>query len=179
MLQIDRISLTKKKLSKRGLRYIPSKEIKISKNKEQLSVLNFGTIEQLSYLMDVVSKKKYLIDSRAVTSLIPCQKDDKKHIDNETVFTVANDQHVKTYGTKFVALQFDQGIVVPWIFTVADLYKNIIGMDVIKQNNLLVHPRKNPAVLYDMNVRVKTNTCPKARMSPIQAINADVQREIE
>ena len=76
-------------------------------------------------------------------------------------------------------MQFGQGIVIPWIFTVADINKNIIGMDFIKQNNLLVHPRESTVVFYDTQVRVKTNSCPKPRMSPIQVINADVPREIE
>ena len=136
-------------------------------------------MEVLPYISDIVRNTRYLLDTGAVTSLLPKQKGDEKHLDHKLYFKAANGETVQTYGTKLVTLQFPQGIEIHWIFTVADVQQPILGMDFIQHHNLILHPRRKRVIFYNKGKTLYLNLCEKPKGLPVQALEMTVPPEVD
>jgi len=178
---MDRVSVIPKKLNSRpwyhnkpwSTKNVTTTDIK------SINAANHAHIETLPTLTDTVTNINYLIDTGAVTSLIPCQQGDKKHKDDKLTLTAANGDIVHTYGSKLVNLHFGKFYEIDWVFTVADIKQPILGMDFIKTNNLILHPRDNSVTLYDTGERVQLTTSSKPKTLPVQHLRDTIPADVE
>ena len=89
------------------------------------------------FLTDLNSNLKFLIDSGADISVLPPNKNEKKHPTTKHLFA-ANGSLIETYGERL--LQLDLGLcrTFVWPFTLADVSQPILGADFLAHFNLLV-----------------------------------------
>lgn len=93
-------------------------------------------------LYDETSNMRFLIDTGADISVLPSTAADRKN--NSSVFNLiaANGTPIYTYGKKCINLSLGLRRNFPWLFTIADVSRPIIGSDFLSHYNLLVDMRQ-------------------------------------
>ena len=93
-------------------------------NNTKTSVHNRSSV---LYINDTNSDLKFLFDSGASLSLLPCRDMTKKHCDSNFDLQAANGTKIKTYGKMLLWADFGFDNHLPWVFTIAEVTRPIIG----------------------------------------------------
>ena len=89
----------------------------------------------LLYVHDDKSKRRWLIDSGALLSIIPPTLEQKRDGPNGIKLSAANGTEIPCYGTELVDVAFG-GRIFPTTVTVADVRQPILGADFLAANHL-------------------------------------------
>lgn len=103
-----------------------------------------SSIRNCLFVTDENSGISFLVDSGAVCSIIPRSclpariKPDRDWNSN---FQAANNTDIATYGSTIMTLDLGLGRELPWNFTIADVYRPILGADFLAYNGILLDLR--------------------------------------
>lgn len=89
----------------------------------------------LLYVHDEVSRRRWLIDSDALLSIIPPTLEQKRDGPNGIKLSAANGTEIPCYGSQVIDVAFG-GRVFPTTVTVADVRQPILGADFLAANHL-------------------------------------------
>ena len=89
----------------------------------------------LLYVHDEISKRRWLIDSGALLSIIPPTLEQKRDGPNGIKLSAANGSEIACYGVEVVDVAFG-GRIFPTTVTVADVRQPILGADFLAANHL-------------------------------------------
>lgn len=79
-----------------------------------------------------------MIDSGAEISVLPASKFREHRIESDVILTAANGSCIKTYGRKLLKVNLGLRREFPFVFTIANISKPIIGADFLAKFGLLV-----------------------------------------
>jgi len=96
-----------------------------------------GATNQLLFIRDTLSGRKFLCDTGAKRSVLPATVSDTAGGDHGPHLTSANDTPIRNYGTKTVDLCFG-GQRFTWDFVTADISFPLLGADFLCAHGLLV-----------------------------------------
>lgn len=111
------------------------------------------------FITDRKTAHRFLIDSGAAVSCFPknlvsnCQETD-------LVLYAANETKIKTYGTKFLELDFGLRRNFFWKFLIADISHPIIGADFLENFGLLIDVKNRLLVDHTTSLKASGNVCP-------------------
>lgn len=97
-------------------------------------------------LADPTSKLRFLIDTGADISVIPVSYGAQAAVNDGLVLYAANGTKIPTFGTKRLTLDLNLRRCFTWSFVIAKVEQPIIGIDFLKQFNLLVDA-KNGSII--------------------------------
>ena len=97
-------------------------------------------INQLFYIDDPRSKRRFLIDTGAEVSVVPVPPHEKQGIYSSTSLVAANGSSIKTYGRRRLNFSLGKESYV-WNFLIADVKRPILGADFLRNTGLLVDIR--------------------------------------
>ncbi|XP_057337411.1 uncharacterized protein LOC130675637 [Microplitis mediator] len=112
----------------------------VGKSNEQPSQQTTSEVDDDVYVIDQVSKVRFILDTGAQVSVIPrSQLPNRKSIrdPNCTLRSVSNSK-ISTYGTHEMALNFGPNKKFNWNFRVADIDDALLGRDFFRHFKLLV-----------------------------------------
>ena len=99
----------------------------------------------------------FLIDTGAEVSVVQPTSYEQAYKTTERTLTAANGTSIATYGNRPITIHLGSGKVYRWIFVVADVPKNIIGMDFIQHFAMSLDFERN--CLLDCNKNLLTKFC--------------------
>lgn len=97
---------------------------------------------------------RFLIDTGADISVLPASPNDRQKSKSVFDLVAANGSPINTYGKKCIHVSFGLRRNFPWLFTIADVSRPIIGSDFLSHYNLLVDIRGR--VLVDKATLLRT-----------------------
>lgn len=97
---------------------------------------NFST--RRLFIFDRDNKLQYLIDSGAEISILPASKFKEFKRASDMILTAANGSCIKTYGRKLINVNLGLRREFPFIFTIANISKPIIGADFLDKYGILI-----------------------------------------
>ena len=98
-----------------------------------------ATPGRLFFVRDKGSHREFLIDTGACLSVIPptpAQRSQRPRSDR--VLSAANGSNIATWGEQLITLDLGLRRTFPWVFTIADVRRPIIGMDFLANFKLAV-----------------------------------------
>lgn len=90
------------------------------------------------FVPDIKSGQKFLIDTGAEVSVIPSTRMHRLSNNRENPLFAANGRNIETYGVTRLTLDLGLRRDFTWNFTIADTKYPIIGMDFLRNFNLLI-----------------------------------------
>lgn len=119
--------------------------IRDSSSSQEVNAVNSQVSNRL-FVPDIKSGQKFLIDTGAEVSVIPSTRVHRLSKNRENTLFAANGTIIETYGV--TRLTLDLGLRRPftWNFTIADTKYPIIGMDFLRNFNLLIDVKKNKLI---------------------------------
>ena len=98
---------------------------------------------RLFYIIDVNSRRKFLVDTGAAVSVFPPSKQEKGNMCTLTL-QAANGTPIPTYGQRSLTLDLGLRRTCRWVFTIANVPTPIIGADFLHH---FQSPKQNPLTL--------------------------------
>ncbi|CAH8562769.1 unnamed protein product [Dicrocoelium dendriticum] len=98
-------------------------------------------ISRLLYVFDSTTKLHFLVDTGAEVSVLPRSLEKRPLQPAGPMLTAANQTKIATYGQKLLTLSLGLRRNFPFIFTIADVQKPIIGIDFLSKFGLVVDLR--------------------------------------
>lgn len=92
-------------------------------------------------LIDATNNMRFLIDTGADISVLPPSDANKTNRTSEFGLIAANGSKINTYGQKQLTVSLGLRRNFPWVFTIADVSRPILGSDFLNHYNLLVDIR--------------------------------------
>ncbi|CAH8602890.1 unnamed protein product [Schistosoma mattheei] len=120
---------------------------------------------RLFYVQDRVTGAQFLVDTGAEVSVVPPVSNETRNIDTALTLKAANKSDIKTYGKRKVTLNFGRTTSFRWEFIIADVSVPIIGIDFLKNFDLLVDTRRNRLVNGDHSVVIRGVTTDHTSMN--------------
>ena len=94
---------------------------------------------QLLHIRDLKSSELFLVDSGAKVSIVKPTATEKNAPAPGMNLVSVNGSPISTYGNQIMTLTFDDNITTfQWIFIIADVPHNILGIDFLRQYALVV-----------------------------------------
>jgi len=93
---------------------------------------------QLLHIKDLKSEELFLVDSGAEVSIVKPTAAEKSNSKSDISLISVNGSPIATYGNRIMNLTFDNKTSFRWIFVIADVPHNILGIDFLQQNALVV-----------------------------------------
>lgn len=151
-----------------------------SKNNVEVNSLHLPQSNRL-FVPDLKSGQQYLLDTGAEVSVVASTRAHRLNSHREEPLYAANGTIIETYG--IARLTLDLGLRRPftWNFVIADTKHSIIGIDFLRNFNLLIDVKK--AKLIDKNTELsRSGICSLAASTFIKSYNdsteyADLLRE--
>ncbi|CAA9993708.1 unnamed protein product, partial [Nesidiocoris tenuis] len=103
----------------------------------QLEAVGDGSWSCRLIIRDRTSGTSYLIDTGSELSVLPPSREEKKNMSSFTLYA-ANETPIKTYGQRLLNLDLGLRRIFPFVFTLADVSRPIIGADFLQHFGLLV-----------------------------------------
>ncbi|CAH8609818.1 unnamed protein product [Dicrocoelium dendriticum] len=98
-------------------------------------------ISRLLYVFDSTTKLHFLVDTGAEVSVLPRSLEKRPLQPAGPMLTAANQTKIATYGQKLLTLSLGLRRNFPFLFTIADVQKPIIGIDFLSKFGLVVDLR--------------------------------------
>ena len=130
---------------------------------------------RLFTILDRSTGLRFLIDTGAEISVIPSGT--RTHCLTPAAFTLqaANSTPIKTYGQKLLNLDLGLRRQFPWVFTIADVHRLILGIDFLTHFGLIVDVRKR--TLSDSETTLSVPGAPTAinslKLKPFAPVMSD------
>ena len=96
-----------------------------------------GLKDCLVFVLDKVTKRRFLVDTGAEVSVVPVTGVESRTVKSGPFLLAANGSKIQSFGTKKITLHFNLGIY-HWEFVVAQVSKPLLGADFLRANKLLV-----------------------------------------
>ena len=96
-----------------------------------------GSMDSPLFVMDAISKRRFLIDTGAQMSVLPATRATSRTGLNGPTLVAANGSNIRSFGTRTVPIQIDSQRFL-WNFILADVSQPILGADFLRNNSLLV-----------------------------------------
>ena len=106
-------------------------------NETATTVIN-SNCSQLLHIRDLKSGELFLVDSGAEVSIVKPTATEKNVLSPGLNLVSVNGFPISTYGNRIMTLTFDDKTTFRWIFIIADVPHNILGIDFLRQNALVV-----------------------------------------
>ncbi|CAH8553506.1 unnamed protein product [Schistosoma rodhaini] len=123
------------------------------------------TSNRLFYVQDRVTGAQFLVDTGAEISVVSPLSNEKQNIDTALTLKAANRSDIKTYGKRKLTLNFGRNISLRWEFVIADVSVPIIGIDFLKNFDLIVDSRRNQLVNGERSVVIRGVTTDHVSMN--------------
>jgi cleavage and polyadenylation specificity factor subunit 1 len=80
----------------------------------------------------------FLVDTGSEVSVIPPSTADRKRPRSKLALMAVNDTPIATYGQRSLTLNLGLRRSLPWVFTIADVQKPLLGADFLRNFGLMV-----------------------------------------
>ncbi|XP_076066077.1 uncharacterized protein LOC143039721 [Oratosquilla oratoria] len=105
---------------------------------------------------DTVTGCHFLVDTGAVISVVPPAAKDRTHAHTAYDLLAANGTPIATYGTRHWRVSFAPELSFPWTFVVADVGQPILGLDFLREHDILVDARRQRLIHRPSNAFIRT-----------------------
>ena len=99
------------------------------------------TSSRLFFVRDAHTNTQFLVDTGSEVSVIPPTPADRSRSLDPRTLMAFNNTPIRTYGQHSLTLNLGLRRWLPWIFTIADVQKPILGADFLSHNGLTVDMR--------------------------------------
>ncbi|XP_064470022.1 uncharacterized protein LOC135384767 [Ornithodoros turicata] len=108
---------------------------------------------RLFYVLDLISRKRFLVDTGAQVSILPATSSEKRRPPTYHLVAV-NNTGIPVFGERSLTLDIGLRRTFPWIFKVAATDQAIIGVDFLEHFGLLVDLRHHVLLDHGTKLRV-------------------------
>ncbi len=129
-------------------------------------------INQLFFLNDALSKRRFLVDSGAEVSVTPASPSEKRGSLSTRQLAAANGSTIRCYGTRNLKLTIGDKEYT-WPFLVAEVSRPLLGADFLRHTGLLVDVKGRRLVHAESFSAVGLDRChPKSKCAAVTALDS-------
>ena len=114
-------------------------------------------INQLFYIDDTSSKRRFLVDTGAQVSVLPASPHERQGIPSSSL-VAANKSLIKTFGTRRLTFSLGKESYV-WVFVIAEVARPLLGADFLYHTGLLVDVRGRRLINSETLSSVRLRPC--------------------